>query len=189
MVLQRNVISGKVVPSPASRKRPVQQQIVNDLQSSGQEEWHAHPSGAADKDGRHHWRDRSTHRPSNGGDACGGGSLIGTHDGHRVGLASRHVHLRNTEPQEQDSDGPIHVGHERDENQQNVLAPLLTLPALKLPITDPSTGLPNRRAIVGLAEREFRLMLVLSTPLVGGFPARANTSLTILSPKMQHRHA
>ena len=45
------------------------------------------------------------------------------------------------------------------------IASLLTLPPLMLPVTDPLTGLPNRRGIVGLAEREFRLTLVCSTPL------------------------
>ena len=39
------------------------------------------------------------------------------------------------------------------------------LPRLTLPITDALTDLPSRRAIVGLAEREFRLTLASSTPL------------------------
>ena len=46
-----------------------------------------------------------------------------------------------------------------------MIAAFLKVPELTLPITDPLTGLPNRRAIVGLAEREFRLMLACSTPL------------------------
>src|SRR5437016_4422547 len=53
-----------------ARKRPVEQEVISDLQSPGEEEWHAHPSGAANKDGRQHRRDRSAYRPSYCGDAC-----------------------------------------------------------------------------------------------------------------------
>ena len=42
---------------------------------------------------------------------------------------------------------------------------LAPLHRLTLPITDPLTDVPNRGAIVGLAERELRLMLASSTPL------------------------
>ena len=46
-----------------------------------------------------------------------------------------------------------------------MIAPFLKVPELTLPITDPLTWLPTRRAIIGLAEREFRLVLANSTPL------------------------
>lgn len=39
------------------RKLSIQQQVVNDLEATGEEERHTHQSNAADKDGRQHWRD------------------------------------------------------------------------------------------------------------------------------------
>jgi diguanylate cyclase (GGDEF)-like protein len=52
----------------------------------------------------------------------------------------------------------------RTSNHPTLLA-RAPLPRVTLPITDALTDLPNRKAIVGLAEREFRLTLASSTPL------------------------
>jgi diguanylate cyclase (GGDEF)-like protein len=54
-------------------------------------------------------------------------------------------------------------------------------PWLAMPVTDPLTGLPNRKAIVGLAERELRRGSILTLKL-----RRRSSSLTLLVFDVDH---
>ena len=104
----------------AVRKRSIQQQVINNLKAAGQEKRQAHQSDTADQNGRQHGRNGRPHRPCNRSNPSRGGSFIRTHHRHRIGLTSRHIHLRNTEPQQQQANRPIHVWHPRNQDQQHV---------------------------------------------------------------------
>ena len=57
---------------------------------------------------------------NDGGDAGGGGTLVGGDDCHGVRLARGDIHLRDAEAEEKDGDGELDGGHEGDEHEQDI---------------------------------------------------------------------
>src|SRR5882724_1555592 len=101
-------------------KRPVKKQVVEDFQSSGDEEGDVNQGWLGKKKSCKQGTDGRTGRARDSRNPSGRGSLLCTHHRHRIGLSRGNIHLADAEAHEQDQHRQLEVWHQRHKNQKNV---------------------------------------------------------------------
>ena len=98
----------------------IKEEVVENLEAAGDEERDADEGRSGEEETGEERADRRAGSARDSGNSAGGGALFGRHNGHGVGLAGGDIHLADAETEEEDGDGERKVGHQRDQDQENV---------------------------------------------------------------------
>src|SRR5882672_1154792 len=89
---------------PDRPELPVQHKVVSDFERPGNEERNINQRMAREQEAGKDGAERGSRGPRYSGDSTGRRAFLRPHHGHRIGLPCRHVHLADTESDEQDHD-------------------------------------------------------------------------------------
>jgi len=98
----------------------IKEEVVQNLEASGDEERDADEGRSGEEETGEERADRRASSARHSSNPAGGGALFGRNNGHGVGLPGRNIHLADAETKEEDGDGERKVGHQRDQDQENV---------------------------------------------------------------------